>query len=81
MIIVSGKLFGYVNLGTFHLKLPFDLPVEHFAVKLKLLALDISTGPMSAVVPDHSVLAIKVADHSGPAPVHAAPDPQLSNMN
>lgn len=75
MITVTLKLFGFIPIGTFHIPLPIDLPVEHYNVHVWQLSIDITTGPRSTPAPAHSVEAVKVI--GGPADPHDAPPPEV----
>jgi hypothetical protein len=78
MITLSAKLYGVISLGTLHIKLGIDLPVEHWQGKLGFVSVDITTGPRTVAAPAHSVQAVKVEPQ---AVAHTAPDPAVTNWN
>ena len=73
MVIISGKLFGFISLGTVHFSVGIDLPVRNYRFNLGLIQVSISLGPLVTKAPDHSVEVSTTTD-----PVYHDPmDPQL----
>lgn len=53
MIIISVRIFG-IPLGSWHIKLGFDLPVEDYKTNIGVLQLELTTGPRTTPVPAHA---------------------------